>query len=105
MKNKLTTEEEVKNHLWNPSEFTEYHDNGEATNFNPTGVTVEESREIDGKKYWRYHYDGVPIPRTRHEEWISEDAVKYSILSCFEHSIEQVISGEVSGPRHNSRDH
>ncbi len=68
-------------------------------------ITIEEEKDIDGHKLWRYFLHGIPVPATRNEQWIRDDGEKYGITSCFEHTIEQVMRGEVKGPFHNHEDH
>ena len=66
------------------------------------GVNILEEKEVDGHKLWKYSFQGVAVPRTRYDQWLADDGGKYSIFGCFEHSIEQVVRGEVNGPHHTN---
>lgn len=68
----------------------------------PVGVVITKRWEYDGHIYWEYHYtgDNWPLAATRTSTCIRDDRKTYALFGCLEHTIEQVVSGEVAGPQH-----
>lgn len=67
----------------------------------PSGVAIETFLRIDGRSFWKYSYEGAPTPRMRYEQWIRDDGKQYDIINCLNHTIEQVVRGEVTSPFHD----